>query len=181
MNLSQVATILKNTPETNLDQVLTALKDFINIKDCYGTTLLIWASYSSFEPLALKLVEKGANINSKDRNNNTPLIWASCNKLESLTAKLIEKGADIDVRDGFNKTAIDYIKEKWSKDAKTKILDLIKLKNPPATITDAIIPPIISVAQPEAKSDKYPFNLELANCLSKNKIPYKVVDEFIIF
>jgi len=177
MNLESITNILKNASNITIDQVLIDLKDFIHIKDECGETLLIWASRWNQESLALKLVDKGVDINAKDTNINTALIWASFNKLESLAAKLIEKGADIDVRNNLGKSAVGYIRERWPEDAKKKILDLIESKNKYPTLNNIFIP---SVVQSEVKSNKYPFNVELAVCLSKNKIPYKVVDEFII-
>jgi len=106
MNVDNLISIFKNTPESSLDIVMTALKEFINIKDSDGHTPLIWACRLKYELIALKLIEKNVDVNVVTIDQYTPLLRACYNKMESVSLALIKKGADINAVDNDKNTPL---------------------------------------------------------------------------
>jgi ankyrin repeat protein len=84
------------------------IKDFINVQDEHGYTLLMHASYADNIQLVQKLLDNQANINLQDNDGCTALIHACRNNKINTVKFLIEKGALLDIQDDYGKTALMY-------------------------------------------------------------------------
>ena len=52
-------------------------KEIINLKDNFGNTALICASYKNHKDIVKLLINAGADLNLKDNYGRTALIWSS--------------------------------------------------------------------------------------------------------
>lgn len=65
----------------------------------YGDSLLIAACRYIYNDVALKLIEKGADVNFINNDHSTALIWSAYNNMHNVTNALIEESAELDVFD----------------------------------------------------------------------------------
>ena len=81
--------------------------NYVNAKDSVGNPILSLSIYYGHEPLALYLIDKGADIQATDENGNTPLIYAASGHNDRLTRHLVNQGADVNARNINGITALD--------------------------------------------------------------------------
>ncbi|MBP5212700.1 MAG: ankyrin repeat domain-containing protein [Pyramidobacter sp.] len=67
--------------------------------DAKGRTPLLWAIWDENEPLAVLLINAGADVENRGaKEGNTPLICAVEEGMKSAAKLLIEKGADVNAK-----------------------------------------------------------------------------------
>ncbi|KAF3937362.1 Ankyrin-2 [Dactylella cylindrospora] len=95
------------------------VKDFINIADSYGFTLLhaVWgaAKYTHEKKveIATKMLEAGADPNTQDVNSAGPLYFASENLVEEGVKLLIKWGANVNDDDVDGRTALYTLADRY--------------------------------------------------------------------
>jgi uncharacterized protein len=95
----------------------------VKIKNIFGWTPLIVASYRGHIETAKLLIEAGADVNATEKQEQTALMLSSSKKGNTEIVKtLIEAGADVNAKDKYSKTALDYAIKYDHKE----IADLIK-------------------------------------------------------
>jgi uncharacterized protein len=80
------------------------LKNGIDIKDEFGRTTLINASFYDNYELMDWLLENGANINEVDNNGYTALHFSAQEAHEKSLSLLIDKNANLDIQDIYGNT-----------------------------------------------------------------------------
>lgn len=81
----------------------------LNSQDKNGTTVLIEAISKETSDIAMRLIDRGADVNLKDiSNDETPIMTACCYGLNNLIDKLIEKKANVDAKFNGGKTALMF-------------------------------------------------------------------------
>jgi hypothetical protein len=85
--------------EGDLDQVKDCFsKDFVNMKDHRGVTLLMIAIMRSFEDIAEFLIKNGANVNAQNNAGATPLMYACFENNLNMVKLLVKYGADVNAK-----------------------------------------------------------------------------------
>ena len=76
-------------------QVKNSIKEGadVNVRNRWGETALLWASYVGHTEVVELLIEKGADINVLDNNGYTALMWASKKGHTEVVKLLKEAGA----------------------------------------------------------------------------------------
>lgn len=125
---SLLLSAIRNCHETMALRLLDEPFDFdINEVDPDNpANLLMWAISNDLNTIAIKLIEKSANIHYKTRGGNVVLSLALKKGNEIVAAKLIEYGAKIDVKNNQNKTPIDIANDSNQSQLASKIEALSK-------------------------------------------------------
>lgn len=88
--------------------------DFLNSKDKYGMTLLMFSARDNSTELIKLLIDAGVDINSQDNHNTTALKWAVLfNKIDAVKM-LIEAGANVNLNNNLY-NALFFNKHKIAK------------------------------------------------------------------
>ena len=114
----------ENLPE--VERCLAHCKN-IEIKDEYGLTALLAASWVGNLGTVKLLLKKGADITAKDNEDHTALHLAAESGHLNVVEFLLEKGADITAANLEQKTALDLAKEAESIEEQGLYTDVINL------------------------------------------------------
>ena len=90
-----------------------ANSEYVNAKNKYGETALIYASQNGHLEIVQCLIENGVNVNANKRTSNcrwTALIYVSNQGFFEIVKILVKNGADVNIRDENLRTALFWAK-----------------------------------------------------------------------
>lgn len=97
---------------TKVKEILATNSVNLEAQNSKGETPLMVATYKKYNPIALYLIDQGANVNTQDTNLNSPFLYAGAEGNLELVQKSLAHGADFTIFNRYNGTALIPAAEK---------------------------------------------------------------------
>lgn len=101
-------TIFEAAQRGNLEELNKLIKEgaYVNAKDDYGCTALMWAVDCNNVKCVNALLKSGADVSIREKNGWDALMWSAWNGHSECVDALIKAGANVNSKDNYGSTAL---------------------------------------------------------------------------